>query len=306
MRQDDLAQADRIMRVAFGTFLGEPEPETTTRDTDFVRCRWKANPSAAFVAELNGEIAGSNIATNWGSFGFFGPLTVRPDLWDRGIGKKLMEPVMACFDAWKVRHAGLFTFAHSEKHVGLYQRFDFWPQYLTALMSKAVEPKQSGAMPSLFSQVPHDQRQTVLAACREVTDAILNGLDLQNEIRAVAEYTFGDTVLLWDDSKLAGFAVCHTGSGTEGGSGTCYVKFAAVRPGADADAAFERLIDACEAYASTAGAKMLFGGVNLARHEAYRMLLARGFRTVMQGVAMQRGNRVGYNRPGVYAMDDWR
>ncbi len=37
------------------------------------------------------------------------------------------------------QHAGLFTFAHSQKHVGLYQRFGFWPRFLTALMSKTPE-----------------------------------------------------------------------------------------------------------------------------------------------------------------------
>ena len=60
------------------------------------------------------SLVGSNFATRWGSVGFFGPLTVRPDLWARGVGKQLMEPVMGCFDTWKVEHAGLFTFAHSQ------------------------------------------------------------------------------------------------------------------------------------------------------------------------------------------------
>ena len=306
MRESDLAQANRIMRVAFGTFLGEPDPETSMDDTDFVGCRWKSDPSGAFIAEIDGEIAGSNFATHWGSFGFFGPLTVRPDLWGRGIGKKLMEPVLERFDAWNVTHAGLYTFAHSKKHAGLYQHFDFWPQYLTALMNKTVESKRGRVLPSLFSQLPQDRRETVLAACREVTETLLEGLDLRGEICAVSELKFGDTLLLWDDSRLVGFAVCHAGAGTEAGSGTCYMKFGAVKPGVDADLNFRHLLDDCEAYASSTGAGSLFAGVNTARHEAYRIMLASGFRTVMQGVAMQRGNRAGYNRGGVYAIDDWR
>ena len=47
-------------------------------------------------------------------------------------------------------------------------------------------------------------------------------------------------------------------------------------------------------------------GVNLARHEAYRRMLARGFRADLQGVAMERQNEPGYNRPDVYLIDDWR
>lgn len=46
------------------------------------------------------------------------------------------------------------------------------------------------------------------------------------EIEAVDAQGLGDMLLLLEDD-LAGFAVCHTGPGTEAGSGACYVKFAA-------------------------------------------------------------------------------
>ena len=79
----DLDEADRIFRVAFGTFLGAPEPEGFFGDADYVRTRWRADPGAALAAELDGGLAGSNFAANWGSVGFFGPLTIAPvtDLW---------------------------------------------------------------------------------------------------------------------------------------------------------------------------------------------------------------------------------
>jgi hypothetical protein len=80
----DLAEADRIFRIAFGTFLGLPNPTEFFGDADYVRTRWVADPSAAFGAYLEDELVGSNFATRWGSVAFFGPLTVRPDHWDRG------------------------------------------------------------------------------------------------------------------------------------------------------------------------------------------------------------------------------
>ena len=94
------------MRLAFGTFLGLPDPMDFMGDAGYVRGRWQANPSAAFGADADGELVGSNFGTNWGSVGFFGPLTIRPDLWDRGVGKRLMEPVVGCFAAWGTMHAG--------------------------------------------------------------------------------------------------------------------------------------------------------------------------------------------------------
>src|ERR1700744_2925467 len=114
----DLDAADRVMRLAFGTFLKVPDPSQFMGDIDFVPTRWKANPSAAFCAEVGGVVVGSVFVGNWGSVGFFGPLTVHPDFWDSGVAQLLMKQVMECFERWGVGFMGLFTFATSLKHIG--------------------------------------------------------------------------------------------------------------------------------------------------------------------------------------------
>jgi GNAT superfamily N-acetyltransferase len=306
LREADLDGADRIMRLAFGTFLGLSDPGGFMGDAGFVRTRWRADPSAAFGAEEGGALVGSNFATHWGSVGFFGPLTVHPHLWDRGVAKALMEPVMQCFERWGTRHAGLFTFGQSAKHVGLYQRFGFWPRFLTAIMSKRVQSAARKSDWTTLSAVPQHEQPAMLAACRELTDAVLEGLDVGSEIRAIAEQRLGDTLLVFEGGRLAGLAACHHGAGTEAGGGTCYVKFGAVRPGAAASRSFDRLLGACEEFAAANGLSRLVAGNITARHEAYRSMLEHGFRTELQGVAMQRHNGAGYNRPGVFLIDDWR
>ena len=307
LQERDLSAADRIMRVAFGTFIGLPDPSTFGGDTEYARTRWRADPAAAFSALVNGEIVGSNFATNWGSVGFFGPLTIRPDYWDRGVGKQLMTPVLHCFETWGTKMAGLFTFPHSQKHVGLYQKFGFWPRFLTAIMSKATGPAARTAQSIRFSGLPVAEREGALRDCRDMTASVYDGLDVSLEIRSVADQRLGDTLLLEGaGGKLAGLAVCHAGPSTEAGSGTCYVKFGAVRPGAAAAGDFARLLDACESFAIEQGMTRLVAGVNLARHEAARLMLERGFRTELQGVAMHRPDDPGYNRAGVYLIDDWR
>ena len=80
LAERDLPEAERIFRLAFGTFLGVPEPETFWSDRDYVYGRWRAPHVAALGATLNGRLVGSNFATRWGSVGFFGPITVRADL----------------------------------------------------------------------------------------------------------------------------------------------------------------------------------------------------------------------------------
>jgi hypothetical protein len=123
----------------------------------------------------------------------------------------------------------------------------------------------------------------------------------------VAVRALGDTALLWGrDNRLAGFAGCHWGPASEAGQGCCFAKFAAVRPGPGAGERFGRLLDVCAMLAREAGTPNVLAGVNLAREEAYRLMVARGFRTMIQGVTMHRPNEPGYSAPGLYVLDDWR
>jgi GNAT superfamily N-acetyltransferase len=303
LRDTDLDRADEILRVAFGTFLGVPDPFGTA---DYVRTRFAADPHAAFAATVDGELAGSNFAANWGSVGFFGPLTVRPDLWDHGVGKSLMEPIMGCFETWGNSHLGLFTFSNSPKHLELYRRYGFWPRFLTAVMHKQVAA--GGVVPArvTYTELSATERPDYLNACRVLTDAVYEGLDLEREIVAAHAQGLGDTVLLPGESGLDGLAVCHCGPGSEAGGEVCFVKFGAVRPGRQAGDRFERLLDACEQLAAERGLGQLDAGMNLGRQDAYQRMVARGFRTGLQGVTMHRPNDPGYSHPDAYVIDDWR
>jgi hypothetical protein len=305
-QEKDLAEADRIFRLAFGTFVGLPDPNTFAQGREFVLTRWRINPAGAIAAECDGELVGSNFVTTWGSVGFFGPLTVRPDFWDRSVGKRLMESTVPLFEKFGTRHAGLFTFPHSPKHVGLYHKFGFFPRFLTALMAKPVTPLQSVSEPSRFSALTPGQQTEALRGCREITELIYEGLDLETEIRAVQYFQLGETVLVWDDSRLSAFAVCHFGKGTEGGPERCYVKFGAARPDIHAGDAFGRLLDGCHALSALHDLPNIEAGVSFACEDGYRRMRAHGFRTFAQGVTMHKPNEPGYHRPEVYAIDDWR
>lgn len=298
LRDDDVPTADHVMRVAFGTFLGLPEPEQFLGDASYVRPRARLLADSAWIAERDGELVGSTFATRWGSFGFFGPLSVHPELWDTGIGRRLMDPVQEAFERWGVRHAGLFTWPHSPKHLALYQRYGFWPHALTTVMARSLTPERSAsAPPDLLSE--HHAHGLEIA--RDVSAAVHDGLDLSEEAAATVRHRLGDVVL-----TDGGFAVCQHGAQTEGGSGTLYVKFAAVAPGPEANSRFAALLDACEAYGRQIGAAAVIAGVSTARHEAYRALLDRGYRVEIQGLAMHRDADALWSRPGCWVLDDWR
>lgn len=172
--------------------------------------------------------------------------------------------------------------------------------------SKPVERPVDVVEWSTFSALPESDRVDCLRQSQELTDGLYEGLDVTSEMEAVRRQSLGDSVLVWSGSRLAAFAVCHVGPRTEAGSDTCFVKFGAARGGPDGARAFQRLLTGCEDFAAQRSASRLTAGVNTGRHEAYRSMLAYGFRSDMLGVAMQRPNEPGYNRPDVFAIDDWR
>ncbi len=323
LKESDLLEANRIMRLAYGTFIGLPDPSNYMGDADWVRTRWLADPTAAFAAELAGELVGSNFATTWGSVGFVGPLSVRPNLWNRGIGTRLFEATMQSLTNWGTKHVGVSASADSPAHGQLCEKFGFRAQLPSMIMSKPVKdrkpasrwPRSSpksvrerrrASQWSRFSLLSRGDQSKGLEACYDLTNTLYEGLDLRREIRVVDTQELGDTVLLWDDTALVGVAVCHSGAGTEAGSDVYYAKFGAIRPGVGARQNFERLLDACEALAATLGLQTLVAGTSMGCHEAYHLMGARGFRTVVQNAAMHRPNEPAYNRPGVYIIDAWR
>jgi predicted N-acetyltransferase YhbS len=299
LREDDLDAADRIFRLAFGTFMRLPDPTTFAGRADPLRMRWRAEPSGAFVAEQDGRIVGSNLAVRWGSVGFFGPLSVDPSLWDQGLGQRLMAPIVDTFAAWDVRLAGLFTFPESTKHVGLYQRFGFFPKALTIILSRPPAPADDGE----FETIASDDD---VAQCREITERVYRGLDLTSTIRHIATHGLGETVVVRDGGHVDGFAVCYCGPGGDADTGECFVKFGAVRPGADASSRFMRLLDAIDRLAIARNLRTVLAGMGTARLDAYRLLLARGFRGVFHGVTMTREGDVGYDVRDAFVIDDWR
>jgi RimJ/RimL family protein N-acetyltransferase len=315
LQEAGVAAADRIFGEAFSKFLGLADPRDFTRDRALIATRWRADPQALLGAFLDDTLIGSCVITRWGSFGFIGPVSVRPDFWDKGVAKQLVAAAVGFLEESGIRQAGLFTFAGSPKHIALYQKFGFWPQCLTPVMAKQTAQVQKfGVLPEMgwrewlagYSGLSPAERTRCLAECAEITDRIFPGLNVATEIRAITDQRLGETILYRDTRGLAGFACCHVGAGSEAGSNATFVKFAAVRPGDDAPENFARVLDLCEILASEEGCGEIVVGINTARHAAYRHIVERGFRTLLLGVAMLRPNEPAFNRPDCFVIDDLR
>jgi len=302
MHDADTAAADQAYRLAFGTQFGLADPLQFRGDTAIIRTRWTMDRRPCFVATIDDHIVGSVVGMDWGSAFILGPLTVDPKHANRGIGRRLMTAAMAFVAERQFPLAALYTLPNSAKHLHLYESFGFSARQLTPVMVKT--PAAGAAAPRLISAVPPGSRERTVLGCCAVADANFDGLDLTRENAAIAVQNLGETVLLERDGTIGGFALCHLGKGSEAGTGALYVKFACVRPGAAGD--FTALVDACETLAVARGAQRIIAGTNMAREEAYRIMLERGFRAEIVGVAMLRPSQPGWNRPEILALDDWR
>ena len=302
LAEADIEAAERVCRLAFGTFFGLPDPLSFRSDGALVRPRFLADPSGTLVAETPDGVVGSGLATDWGSVGLLGPLTVHPDRWSAGIGRRLTGALLELLDARGHDFVGLLTHPHSTRHVRLYESFGFELQRPISVLRREVTP---AAMPDR-ARLLDDPAEC--DACRDVADTVWPGLDHGREIASALRHGLGDTVVLGrpGGDGLAGYAVCHRGAGSEGNSSLLFVKAAAVRPGPDAEEDFRYLLAACEALAHRRGAGAIAAGTNTGRREAYRALRARGYVSFMNAVAMLRPAGEGYGTPGTWAIDDWR
>jgi len=109
-------------------------------DRNFISPRWRSAHVKVIAAREAGRLIGSNVATQWGSFGFFGPLTVLPEYWDRGVAQRLLEATMTIFEKWGVR-------AHRAVHVPAKRQTrglvpEVW--LLAALSHRAHDPHAGG------------------------------------------------------------------------------------------------------------------------------------------------------------------
>lgn len=307
LAERDFGAADRINRIAFGTFFGLEDPASFRGDGDVVPGRYRANPAGAFAAELDGRLVACGFVMDWGSVGILGPITVDVELWSRGIARALMPAMLEYMDAAEFSVQGLFTHPQSARHIRLYESFGFRMQRITGVMDREPDPATAEfGHAALYSSLTDAAKDVALAACREMAGTICPGMDLTREIASIDTEGFGDTVLLQRDHRIVGFACCHHGRGSEAGSAQVMVKFAAVECGTAAAGDFRDMLAACEAFALQRGVARLVAGTNTGRTEAYEIMLDYGFRTWMNGIAMLRPDRPGYNRPGVYVIDDWR
>ena len=302
LQESELPEAEKLLRLSFGTFLGLSEPMDFGNGAEYTS-RWYRDPLSVFAAKADGKLIGFCMVANWGSCGGFGPIVTHPNYWDRGIGSQLISASWSKFDEWGSQQIVFCTHANSPKHIYLYGKFGAEPRFLIALCTKTISSIQSKTLKAKgYSQLSPEGQAISLNAAYQLTNKIYEGLDWRSEILLVEQRSLGETLFVWDDTGLIGFAICHYGSGSEAARGSCYLKLGAAKSAE----AFEQLIEECETLTLILGMSSLVAGVDTACVDAYHFLIARKFRLSVLSVSIHKPNQAGYSRPDVYVIEDRR
>ena len=218
-------------------------------------------------------IVAFNIAHRSGVEGWMGPLAVRPDRQGLGIGKEIVRAGMELLKTRGATTIGLETMPRTMDNIGFYSGLGFVPGRLTVTLTLDVTP---GDRPLLvLGRVGDAQRGELVRACAALTGRLLAGYDFTRELELTSALSLGDTVLLMERDRVAGFALCHAVPLVEGRTRDEIRVLKVVLEREDDVTALARSV---AEYARRAGARRVAFRVQSEYMVAYQRLIAMGAR----------------------------
>ena len=161
-----------------------------------------------------GSIVAFNIVHRSGVEGWMGPLAVRPDAQESGVGKTVVRAGQQWLEHEGARVIGLETMPRTMDNIGFYSNLGFVPGRLTITLTlPAAVADQAGP---LLGRLRSSEKPDWVAACRRLSAALRPGYDFSREIELTDELALGDTLLLVRGDELRGFALYHTAPLVEG------------------------------------------------------------------------------------------
>lgn len=173
-----------------------------------------AAEGAMLWRDERGGIAAFNLAHHSGHEGWMGPLAVREDCQGLGYGKVIVRAAIDHLKTVGCRVIGLETMPRTMDNIGFYASIGFVPGRLTLTMTLEASP--SLRAPTLLSALGAAEHERAIADCAALADRVQPGYDYTRELRLTAALGLGDTILLHQGDRLAGFALCHSTSLVEG------------------------------------------------------------------------------------------
>jgi GNAT superfamily N-acetyltransferase len=233
-----------------------------------------AGEGAMVWRDEHDDIAAFNVAHQAGVEGWMGPLAVRPDRQSTGVGKTIVRTAADWLIDRGVTTLGLETMPRTPENIGFYARLGFIPGYLTITLTNEIATRGHPA-PVLLSRRSADEKEAAMEAARRLVSDLVSGIDFSREILLTAELGLGDTSLVESDTGLDGLAVWHSAPLADSRTRD---EVRVLKLAARDDAAFDAAIGAVEAAAAKAGIRRIAVRCQSRYDEAFRRLIARGYR----------------------------
>jgi GNAT superfamily N-acetyltransferase len=233
-----------------------------------------AGDGAMVWRDERGDIVAFNVAHRSGAEGWMGPLAVRPDRQGAGLGKTVVRAATDWLVERGVTTLGLETMPRTVENIGFYSRLGFVPGYLTLTLTNDIGLRGHRA-PALLSERGGAGAGTVLDAARALVGDLAPGYDFTREIALTAELELGDTILVGGDDRLDALVLWHA---VPLADGRPREELRILKLAARGDRAFGLAMAASEAAAARAGIRRVAVRCQSRYTDAYRRLIARGYR----------------------------
>ncbi|HXM39429.1 MAG TPA: GNAT family N-acetyltransferase [Gemmatimonadales bacterium] len=233
-----------------------------------------AAEGAMLWRDEHGDIAAFNVAHQAGAEGWMGPLAVRPDRQGTGVGKTIVRSAADWLIDRGVTTLGLETMPRTPENIGFYARLGFTPSYLTVTLTNEIATRGQPA-PVLLSRRDAADKQATMDAARRLVGELVPGIDFSREILLSAELGLGDTSLVEGGDGLDAMALWHSAPLADSRTRD---EVRVLKLAARDDRAFDAAIAAVEAAAAKAGIRRVAVRCQTRYTEAFRRLVARGYR----------------------------
>jgi ribosomal protein S18 acetylase RimI-like enzyme len=301
MVPDDLPEVAEIEAGVFTDwyriYRRDPEP-LPRRTLDELRYATSLDPEGNFVAvSAEGALAGFVLSRTWGRVGWLGTFGVPTQLQNLGIGSALLGHAVEYLGG-RTDVFGLETMPESGVNIGLYAKRGFVVTFPTLILELSLIREadrlrgisDSGCV--VWEAQDPGTRRRLTKGIREISDALIPGLDYSGEVSAVGEHRFGKTLLAVDRGGAAeGFAVVRTAPFREDDtSGRAYLQILGVRRVAHDEDVLLRLLGGVWRVATRQGFSKVVTGLSARHPRALRLLLGNGFRCVRAAIRMVEGS----------------
>lgn len=204
-----------------------------------------------------------------------GPLAVRTDRQEMGIGRIIVSAAVEWLQREGATTIGLETMPRTVENIGFYGRLGFVPRHLTVTMTGEASRRRVAGGAVLLGRLAEGERDQLLERCRTRVGLSAPGYDFTREAELTQALGLGDTVVLERDGAITGFAIWHSAPlAAERHAEELRV----LKVFADSDRTFDRLLLTLEGLAAREQLPRVAIRTQTAFAGAYRALTARGYR----------------------------